>query len=247
MSSPPPTASLASLKTMKWQYWALGGGAIIGVAWYLRSKHAPTVATTDTSTDSTGVGTTYGDTSGVTPGLYGYQDPSTGAIITPGSGTVVTGPSNNAQWAQTVTAYLESVGGYSGASVLEALGKYLAGAALTDNQLAIVQAGIAAQGYPPNPPPPPHVAPPAGQTGTTPATGKYHYAVEEHAISANTPALALIKRFSDASVATNSRLAYVLTLTAKDPANARYLAYFSSHGGSYKAGSRIRTHVVKAG
>jgi hypothetical protein len=70
--------------------------------------------------------------------------------------------------------------GVSGAVIAAALGKYIAGAAVTPDQQTIIQEAIGFEGYPPQPGPnnyPPNIktGPATGQSGgggTTPAGGK---------------------------------------------------------------------------
>lgn len=81
----------------------------------------------------------------------------------------------NAQWAQAA----ESLMGSNGAdAIAAALGKYLTGAQITNDQLTNVQEAIGAEGYPPVPgpdgyPPSYHLAtgPPGGGNATNPVTG----------------------------------------------------------------------------
>ena len=57
----------------------------------------------------------------------------------------------NAQWSEAAVSALTAQG-YNGMQVLAALGLYLTGGQLSADQASIVQAAIAAEGYPPNPP-----------------------------------------------------------------------------------------------
>lgn len=176
---PAPKGKLFSGKN-KWYLIGGLGGAVV-IYFYVKRNNAASTATSTTadttSTDSSDYDTgsyyddsDYGDysaASGVSPSLYGYYDPSTGAYITGTGTTTVTSPSTNAQWVQQAAAYLEQ-SGYDPTTVLAALGLYLTGSNLTNDQLQIVQAALAAEGYPPSPPSlPPHTAPPAGQTSGT--------------------------------------------------------------------------------
>lgn len=160
----------------------LAGGSVgLVLIWYVVERRNASQATTDTTATDTNVTDSGIDpTTGApytsdysTPDLSSYNDPSTGAVIT-GSGapTVVTRPSTNAQWVQQAIAYLVQ-SGFDPVTVSVALGKYISNRNLTDGELSVVQAALAAEGNPPNPPPPPHVAPPAGQpTGVTSGTTK---------------------------------------------------------------------------
>lgn len=155
----------------------IGGGAIGLVAiflWYRKQKANATAVTDTSSTDTSSTDGSSLDT-GYSPALTSYTDPSTGAIISGGGwstggyalpGTYYTAPSSNAQWVQQAIPYL-SQQGFDPTATTIALGEYLAGQNLSNTQYEIVQAAIASEGYPPNPPAPPHVAPPSGQTGGT--------------------------------------------------------------------------------
>jgi hypothetical protein len=167
----------------------IAGGVIAGgfVFYEYRKRStaaAAAVATTDptatSSTDTTGYNSSdlgYGTVdsgysaapSGNAIG-YGYVDPSTGATITNGSSQLITGPTTNAAWAQTVEAYLSTMG-TDPQKVAAAIGHYLSGAALANNdELIIVQEALALEGPPPVAVPAPHLAATAGQTNTNPAT-----------------------------------------------------------------------------
>lgn len=100
--------------------------------------------------------------------------------------------SNNAQWVQAVIEYMMGTGVIDNPATLsEALGKYITGAAVTDAQRSLIEQAIAVQGFPPvagnagyppsinqqpvpaNPPPtntPPPVTPPASPPWTAPPT-----------------------------------------------------------------------------
>jgi len=157
---------------LKW--WVIGGVGSAVIVWYVYKKQSANVTPVDTtetdmSTDPNVSG--YGDYSGAyssnyqTPSNYGYFDQATGQFIGLGGTTGVTGPSTNAAWSQQAIAYLTNQG-YDPVTVTAALGKYLLGYALTQEELNIVTAAIGVEGYPPNSPPPPHLIPPTGQTGT---------------------------------------------------------------------------------
>lgn len=235
---------MGAIKRVKWQWWVLGGVGV-GGGWYYLHKQRLAAATAtvppDDGTD-TGFDPNYSDYG--TPSLGGYNDPGTGQFITPGTGIVVTAPSTNAAWAQQAVAYL-STQGYNPITVIEAIGRYLAGAALSDSQLAIVQAAIALQGLPPQSVPPPHTAPPSGQPGPT-TPGSHKYTVEVHKLTATTSLRSLVQRFSDPAVANANTLQVAVAQTATDPRNAKYAPYFSTHGGAYPPMSTVYTHVVKS-
>jgi hypothetical protein len=84
---------------------------------------------------------------------------------------VPTQATTNAQWSQAAMTALGAAG-YSGTTVLAALGQYLLGGQLTSDQQGIVTAAIASEGYPPVPgasgyPPAMNTSAPGGQTTTT--------------------------------------------------------------------------------
>lgn len=143
----------------KW-YW-IGGAAGLGlIYWYYKKQQASATAA-QASTDTTGTGTGYGDFSNTgtdysglgTSSPYNYQPVNT---FTPAP--------SNALWFQNALAFLVS-NGYDPATAGTALGKYLAGAGLTQDELNIVQAAIGAEGLPPSPPPPAHLEPPTSVVG----------------------------------------------------------------------------------
>jgi hypothetical protein len=156
-----------------------GGAGVVVIAAVLLAKRRTAAQDTAASTDvpdTTGSDILdYGSEDyysgasayGTTPTLGSYVDPSTGAIITGGTVNTITAPTTNPQWFQQTVAYL-SQQGYDTITVSAALGAYLAGAGLTPNQLHVVQAAIAAEGYPPSRPTAPHLLPAPGQTNPSP-------------------------------------------------------------------------------
>src|SRR5215469_16803858 len=149
-------------KNKKIGLFAIGGlGGLAIIIWYRR--HAASNANTaGTTTDTSGIdpntGVPYADEYGgvgTTPGYLGSYDPSTGTYVSPGyggpSGTVYS--ATNAMWAQSAEAYLVA-NGYDPATVAAALGLYLGGVPLTQNQYDIVQAALGFEGQPPNGAPP---------------------------------------------------------------------------------------------
>lgn len=161
-----------------------GGGAIAGIAgiMYYRSRSAAssaTTASTDTSGTDPGIdpttGIPYADETGdmsgaygTTPGALGTYDPLTGQYI-PGLGTT-TPPvtiATNAEWAQAALVQLIA-NGYDPATATTAIGLYLAGQALTQNQYDIVTAAIGLEGQPPSGAPSPHLAGGGGAGQTNP-------------------------------------------------------------------------------
>lgn len=162
--------------------WLLIGGlgaAAIVIYMVMRARsNAATTGTTDPNIDpATGVPYSqeyggYGAT-GVTPSLYGYVDPTTGAFISgAGAGNTVLQPSTNASWAQQVEAYLQSLG-YDPTAVGSAIGKYLTGQTLTSDQQGIVAAALGFFGQPPQGAPVPVTTPPTGNGSGGGSTGSF--------------------------------------------------------------------------
>lgn len=175
-----------------------GVGALVvvgGYELYKRSKKKTTTAT-PTQTGQYGYGAYgYGSAYGyggadLQNGFYGYGfGPSglgaySGAGFSPYGygyyGAGVTGSpvavqaTTNAQWTEAAVTALTAQG-YSGTDVLAALGQYLLGHSLTATQSQIVDAAIAAEGYPPTPPANSSpVNQNNGQTGTTGANAAIH-------------------------------------------------------------------------
>jgi hypothetical protein len=171
----------------------LAGVAALGYSLYKKKKAASSAAST-TGQYAYGYGSSqyaYGYGAQYEPYGYGYGPFGLGAYG--GSGNygygyygagvgevpeeVPSQASTNAEWSEACVSALTNQG-FAGQDVLSALGLYLTGAPMSALQVQIVQAAIAAEGYPP-------VAgangyPPAinsggttggGQTGTTPAGG----------------------------------------------------------------------------
>jgi hypothetical protein len=155
---------------VKW--WLLGGTAAAVTVWYVYKKQQAASATTSDTlpADTSGYGD-YSAASGVagggggTPSNYGYYDQTTGQFIGLGGTTTVTGPGNNGAWTQAAAAYL-IMQGYDPITVLNALGKYLNGTAVTQTEYNIVTAAIGIEGLPPDGAPTLHMEPPSQtQTG----------------------------------------------------------------------------------
>ncbi len=179
---------MAEIQGIKTRWWVIGGIGAAGVVYWAYKRQQASAAAAQTSTQDPNIdpntGLPYsaeygsGGSSpvGLTPSLYGYTD-QFGNLITPGTGQpIVTAPTTNAAWAQQAESYLTNQGGYDGPTVIAALGKALAGIALTDNELAIVQAASGFLGPPPQgwPNGAPHGSPPGGQGVTGPiATRTY--------------------------------------------------------------------------
>jgi hypothetical protein len=243
------------------KWWLLGGGgaAIIVFFVYRRQKAAAAAAAVPTDPNAIDpndpnagmpYGTSgFGSTAGGTASSYGYLDQATGQFIGLGGqgvqSTGVLAPPTNAAWAQQASA-LMTQHGWDELTVDAAIGKYLAGLALTSDQYNIITTVIGLEGLPPNPPVAPHVVgPPPGQVGGgTPVTHHATYAVQLHQISVKTSARALVQRFSSPSANQNS-IETALRLTVTDPRNARYLpAYVGT--GTYPAKAAVYLHVVTA-
>jgi hypothetical protein len=154
-------------KTKNWLI--IGGVGAAGiVVWYIMRNRSQAASTTDPTTDPNaadaygGYGVSgYGSN---IPSQFGYYDPTTGAYIT-GSGipgSTVTAPGTNAEWAQQVEAYLQGLG-YDPTAVAAAIGKYLTGQHLSQNQGAIVSAAQAFFGKPPGGAPTPVINSGSGQ------------------------------------------------------------------------------------
>lgn len=177
MSNLPPPPSRG--KPPNRRVLIIGGVAAAGIVYWAYKKNkasAPTTSTDPNIDPATGLpysSSSYGSGGGAvgtTPSLYGFTDPYGNLISNPGS-TIVTHPTTNGAWVQLAAGYLIAHG-YDPLTTLTALGKYIAGGALTDDQMGIVQAAKAAEGEPPEPVQPAHVGPPVGQT-TEVADGYY--------------------------------------------------------------------------
>jgi len=162
--------------------FAVGGAVGLGIViWY---KHSHPSTASGQGTDTTGQDPSIDPNTGVPYAEeYGYGgaglsgiglgaiDPNTGVpyaqeygyATTPGGTTTLTFTSN-AEWAQAAEAFLVSQN-YNPVTVTGALGAYLAGLGLTQNQYNIVQAAIGFEGQPPNPPAPPHLTDGGGGSG----------------------------------------------------------------------------------
>jgi hypothetical protein len=105
-------------------------------------------------------------------GDYGYGYYGAGEPV---NEEVPAAAATNAQWSEAAMTALTAAG-WTGSDVLTALGLYITGSPVTATQQGIIQAAIAAEGYPPSPgasgyPPAINTGPSTGQTSTTPAGG----------------------------------------------------------------------------
>lgn len=161
MSTPtfgsPPKKKLT--KNKKILLYAAGAGlGIVGVIWY-RKRQATATDTTgqDPNAIDPNTGIPYSQESGygTTPGMLGGYDPLTGGYNPgPGVGLPTVYNPTNATWATEAETYLTSLG-YDPITVGTALGLYLAGKPLSQDEYDIVTAAIGFEGNPPNGAPPP--------------------------------------------------------------------------------------------
>lgn len=180
---------------------AAAAAAVLGIGIYRYRKQQAADAATQSATDAAGTGTgtadqidpatgfPYGsveDASALTS-QAGYNSPIGGLgtsgvsySYAPGTG-YPQGFTSNAQWSQAVEDYLVNTTGADANTVGNALGKYITGQELTADQQAVVNQGIAFQGYPPVAGPdgyPPHIRTGPAPTPTpTPTPGGTVYAV----------------------------------------------------------------------
>lgn len=146
---------------------AIGIGAVayVGYAYY-RNKNAAAAATQSTDPNAAG----YVDP-GTIPAVAGAIDPNnlygTGTVPATTSDYGFTG-TTNAQWTQYVETQLVQSDSWTYTDIITALGNYLNNKSLTTTQQAIVQAGIAVGGYPPEGA---HTIIPGGNTPVTVAPG----------------------------------------------------------------------------
>ena len=181
----------------------LAGFTALGWAWWKNKKQAATkqanaasagTAGTTNPSGSSGYGYAYGYGAyayqpygygfgpsglgeyGGGQGDYGYGYYGAGEPV---NEEVPGAAATNAQWSEAAMTALTSAG-WTGSDVLTALGLYLTGAPVSSTQQGIIQAAIAAEGYPPSPgasgyPPAINTSTSTGQSGTTSATGQPAY------------------------------------------------------------------------
>lgn len=162
-------AGLAGVTALGWALW--------------KDKKSKAASSTASSTTSTGTGYGYAaqtyqpygygfGSSGL--GEYGYGESSGDygegyyGAGTPVNEEVPGQAANNAEWSEAAMTALTSAG-WTGSDVLTALGLYITGSPVSATQTSIIQAAIAAEGYPPSPgvngyPPAIHTAPATGQS-----------------------------------------------------------------------------------
>ena len=164
----PNTVHVPLLGEMSKGSLAAGMVAVVGVGGYLIYKHeknksaaAATAATTPGGAGSANYAYGYGTQGsygyGTNTGYYGYGYGPYGGGGGYGYGYNEGNPypqqqqaSTNAEWSQAAVTALTGQG-YSGQTVLAALGLYEMGRPLSADQVGIVEAAIAAEGYPPIP------------------------------------------------------------------------------------------------
>ena len=164
---------------------AVGAAGAAGFVFYMYRKNQEAAASAtavdaydQSATDATDpYGDPYGDYTD--PGGGGYSppwgewQPPTGTQEPPPSNT----PTTFDQWARQVEDYLTKHG-YDRRAVIEALTDWRRKRDLTDNQIAIVEAGIAFRGEPPNSPGTPHRKKPA----PNPPPGKWYRRIPDGAV-----------------------------------------------------------------
>lgn len=134
-----PVGSLKKLPK-KWVWVGVAGaGGFVLWRYYQASRAARAAPAPDGTMDT-------GSVTAAPPGVGGggnVQYAGTGAQT--GDASITT----NSAWTQAATDYLTNTAGYGAATVVEALGAYLANNPLTDQQIIIVRAALAAEGAPP--------------------------------------------------------------------------------------------------
>ncbi len=176
-------------ETKKSTVYIVAGGFVLvaGIAYYRSKKtaaaNAASVAQAGATTTDPATGYPYGSAedaaalaaqAGYNDGTgYGYGYGGSYPYSTSTPGTIQTGFTSNAAWAQAYESYATQNLNADAATVAAALGKYLTGQSLTNDQLSVVEQAIAFQGIPPqsgaNGYPPSYNLIPNG--GTPPAGG----------------------------------------------------------------------------
>lgn len=234
----PITAKLGPLPV--WA-WGLGvSGALYAYYWYKGRTGA--VVTDTTAVDSTALP----DNSGTASSGSGGGNINSPNLPTGGTQS----PQTVEAWAAIVSDWL--IGNGSPVAVVQSAFSKLVQIAngdrpsnsLTAQEVAVISQGIAHFGSPPGGP----VAYSQSPDSTGPVTGSpaAKYVVQLHKFPVPTNSRSAVKRFSDASVATDAAVERALQDTVNDPSNASYRQYYGSHGGFWPAMASIHLHVVKA-
>ena len=169
------TIHLPALGNVKKTYVYAGAGVVVvGVGfwwWHQRSAAnaaaaAAATSTDDTTTDSAPIDTATGYPTGSAQDLAALAEQNA-AIGTDdgagldtsddggGGGNLISseptagGYSSNGAWAQGVETYMTETAGADPTTVAAALGKYISGQDMTQDQISVAQQAIAFQGYPP--------------------------------------------------------------------------------------------------
>jgi len=229
------------------------GVVIVGVVWY-RSRNTATSTTTSTPVDTTQIdpatGYAYGSAEDAAALAAQSSYISAGGSSGGGSsyysgGQQPTGFVSDAQWAQAAEDYLGNTVGSDLPTVSAALGKYITGGSVTDDQHSIINQAIAFQGYPPVPGPdgyPPSVRTVAATPPT--ATVQFKDVVELARLTAPTNARLLVQTHSDPKAGPNT-IETQLRLTYSDPRNSAYRSYYQSHDGWWPAKAAVYIHAAK--
>lgn len=160
MTDPLPKKPPLKKMQSKQLLWYGGAGLVgLGVIWWIMRKRGAQAQ--DPGLDPNGYSAATGGASGYQQA--GYYDPATGAFIggigASGNLGTIFNPSTNASWAQQAEAYMQQLG-YDPVALGSALGKYLTGQTLTDDQKSMVQAALGFFGAPPQTVPPVSTVPP---------------------------------------------------------------------------------------
>jgi hypothetical protein len=144
--------------TKKTYVYLVGGGAVALLAysiWRARqaaaAQAAPVVGTADTSQIDPATGYPYGsaEDAAALSAQQTYQNPYAPSGAPGYTPPTATGFTSNAQWREFAVQELVNNGGAAYATVSDALGRYLTGEVVPDNEVSIVNQAIGAGGYPP--------------------------------------------------------------------------------------------------
>lgn len=230
----PLTSKLGPLPVWAWGLIASAG--LYGYQWY-KGRSAPVVTDPTALDTSLPSNVSAGDASG-----------GSGTFNSPGLPTGGTqSPQTVEAWSSIVADWL--IGNGSPVAVVQSAFAKLVQIAngdrpsnsLTAQEVAVISQGIAHFGSPPGGPlsySTSPVTPGPGATGVK-------YVVETHQFPNSENSRGAVIRFSDPSVATADHIQHALVATVNDPANLRYRAYYSGHGGYWPAKASIRLHVAK--